>query len=209
MVNQCLRPSVPKWAARIATEVALDATDYEAWARTRDFTPQAEVDAGRIPDGTIVKPSGKIQRTADADAGQGHRSREPHDFNGWWGTLAVAARPIVGGRRGRAVTPHILTMAVTPADEEAGPIGYRVTVQAKQLAPNLKVVKADQHDTRKHETFTRPLRKQGWEIVMNQSVDELTTVRTITAGTTPPCSYIAAPSCTLGRRRIYSAHPTT
>ena len=53
-----------------------------------------------------------------------------------------------------------------PADQQVGPIGYEVATRAKRLAPNLKVVKADQHYTRKKETFVRPLREQGWEIVM-------------------------------------------
>ena len=43
-------------------------------------------------------------------------------------------------------------------------------------------MKADQHYTRKNKTFVRPLHEQGWEIVMNQSVDEQQRVRMITAG---------------------------
>ena len=85
---------------------------------------------------------------------------------------AVAARPIGKAKRHNSVTPHILAMALTPADEEAGPIGCQVATHAKRVAPKLKVVKADQHYTRKNETFVRPLREQGWEIVMNQSVTE-------------------------------------
>ena len=50
------------------------------------------------------------------------------------------------------------------------------------VAPKLKVVKADQHYTRKNDTFVRPLREQSWEIVMNQSKDEQKRVRLITAG---------------------------
>ena len=74
-------------------------------------------------------------------------------------------------------------MTLTPADEEAGPIGHEVAIQAKRVAPKLKVVKADQHYTRKKDSFVRPLREQGWEIVMNQSSDEQKRVRLITAGT--------------------------
>ena len=51
MVNRFLAPSVPKWATRHVTEIALDATDYETWARTIDYTPQSEIDAGRLPPG--------------------------------------------------------------------------------------------------------------------------------------------------------------
>ena len=85
-----------------------------------------------------------------------------------------------------ATTPdqalHIVAMTITPADEEAGPIGHEVAIQAKRVAPKLKVVKADQHYTRKNDTFVRPLREEGWEIVMNQSSDEQKRVRLITAG---------------------------
>ncbi len=186
MVDHFLAPSVPKRVARKVTEIALDATDYETWARTRDFTPQKEIDAGHIPPDTILKPNGKTQRTDDTGAGHGRRSKkakyQSEHFNGWWDTLAVAIRAVIGGKRREYVPPYILAMAVAPADEEAGPIGYQVTVQAKRLARKLKVVKADQHYTRKNATFVRPLREQGWDLVMNQSVDEQKIVRPITAG---------------------------
>ena len=84
----------------------------------------------------------------------------------------VATRTISGGKRGHRFTPHIIAMTLTPADEEPAPIGYQVAIRAKRRARNLKVAKADQHYTRKKETFVRPLREQGWEIVMNQSKDE-------------------------------------
>ena len=187
MVDRFLAPSVAKWSARAATEIAIDATDYETWARTTDYTPQAEVDAGRIPPGTVLKPNGKIQRTDDVDAGQGFRSetskRPAGHFNGYFAHLAVLVRSIRKGRRHHSVAPHIVAMTLTPADEEAGPIGHEVAIQAKRVAPKLKVVKADQHYTRKKDSFVRPLREQGWEIVMNQSSDEQKRVRLITAGT--------------------------
>lgn len=72
---------------------------------------------------------------------------------------------------------------LTPADEEAGPVGYRVATKAKRVAPNLKVVKADQHYTAKKTTFVRPLRADNWEIVMNQAKDKLRRVDIVTAGT--------------------------
>ena len=97
--------------------------------------------------------------------------------------FAVIVRSIRKGRRHHSVAPHIVAMTITPADEEAGPIGHEVATQAKRVAPKLKVVKADQHYTRKKDSFVRPLRKQGWEIVMNQSSDEQKRVRLITAGT--------------------------
>ena len=153
MVDRFLAPSVAKWSARAATEIAIDATDYQTWARTTDYTPQAEVDAGRIPPGTVLKPNGKIQRTDDADAGQGRRSetskRPAGHFNGYFGHFAVIVRSIRKGRRHHSVAPHIVAMTLTPADEEAGPIGHEVAIQAKRVAPKLKVVKADQHYTRK------------------------------------------------------------
>ena len=167
MVDRFLAPSVAKWSARAATEIAIDAT--------------------RIPPGTVLKPNGKIQRTDDVDAGQGFRSetskRPAGHFNGYFAHLAVLVRSIRKGRRHHSVAPHIVAMTLTPADEEAGPIGHEVAIQAKRVAPKLKVVKADQHYTRKKDTFVRPLREQGWEIVMNQSSDEQKRVRLITAGT--------------------------
>ena len=187
MVDRFLAPSVAKWSARAATEIAIDATDYETWARTTDYTPQAEVDAGRIPPGTVLKPNGKIQRTDDVDAGRGRRSetskRPAGHFNGYFGHFAVIVRSIRKGRRHHSVAPHIVAMTLTPADEEAGPIGHEVAIQAKRVAPKLKIVKADQGYTRKKDSFVRPLREQGWEIVMNQSSDEQKRVRLITAGT--------------------------
>ena len=187
MVDRFLAPSVAKWSARAATEIAIDATDYETWARTTDYTRQAEVDAGRIPPGTVLKSNGKIQRTDDVDAGQGFRSetskRPAGHFNGFFGHFAVLVRSIRKGRRHHSVAPHIVAMTLTAADEEAGPIGHEVAIQAKRVAPKLKVVKADQGYTRKKDTFVRPLREQGWEIVMNQSSDEQKRVRLITAGT--------------------------
>ena len=186
LVNQFLAPSIPKGMARSITEIAVDATDYETNARTIDFTPQREVDAGRIPAGTVLKHNTKIQRTLDKDAGTDHRSKsskhEAGPFNGYFLHPAVATRPIRKGKRHKSVTPHILAMALTPADEEAGPIGYQVATQAKRVAPKLKVIKTDQNYTRKNETFVRCLGEQGWEIVMNQSEDEQKRVRLITAG---------------------------
>ena len=73
----------------------------------------------------------------------------------------MATRAISRGRLQRPVAPHILAMVLTPADQEAGPIGYQVATKAKRLARKLKVVKADQHYTRKNETFVRPLRISG------------------------------------------------
>ena len=172
MVDRFLAPSVPKWVRSGVTEMTLDGTDYETWARTIDYTPQSEVDAGRIPSDTIIKPNGKIQRTKDPDAGLGYRSatstRDAGYFNGYFAHLAVAGRAIVEGEPQGDVAPHVLAMVLAPADQEAGPIGYQVAAKAKQIARRLKVVKGDQHYTRKKETFVRPLRRTGWQIVMNQ-----------------------------------------
>ena len=187
MVDRFLERSIPKWVARSVTEITIDGTDYETWARTLDYTPQAHVDAGRIPPGTILKENGKVQRTKDKAAGSGRRSpkqSQPSEhFNGYWLHPAVATRTISRGKRRRAVTPHILALVLAPADEEAGPIGYQIATKAKRVAPNLKTVKADQHYTRKKTTFIRPLHEEEWETVMNQSVDEQQRVRPITAGT--------------------------
>ena len=105
LVNQFLAPSIPKGMARSITEIAVDATDYETNARTIDFTPQREVDAGRIPAGTVLKHNTKIQRTLDKGAGTGHRSKsskhEAGPFNGYF------FHPAVAGRRGVfATTPY-------------------------------------------------------------------------------------------------------
>ncbi len=184
--DRVLPPSVPKRVARKVAEIAVDATDYQTWARTTDFSSQSEVNAGRIPSETILKPNGKIQHTKDDEAGTGWRSatsKHPAgSFNGYSAHLAVAIRALIGGKRQQPVPPYIVSMVLTPADVEAGPIGYQVTVKAKQLAPRLKVVKADQHYTAKKTTFVRPLREHGWDLVMNQSVDEQQIVRLITVG---------------------------
>ena len=186
MVDRFLAASVPKCARRNTTDIALDATDYETRARTIDFTPQSEADAGRAPPGTILKANGKIQHTKDREAGTGYRSatskHEAGNYNGYSDHLVVAVRSIIRGKPQADVAPYILAMVLVPADEEAGPIGYQVAAKAKELAPRLKVVKADQHYTRKKKTFVRPLRKENWQIVMNQSEDEQKIVRLITAG---------------------------
>ena len=187
MVDRFLAPSIPKWVARSVTEITIDATDHETWARTTDYTRQADIDGGHIPPGTVLKPNGKIQHTKDPDAGTGRRSpkqsQQSEFYNGYWLHPAVATRTIRRGKRQRAVTPHVLAMVVAPADEAAGPIGYRLATKAKHAAPNLKVVKADQHYTAKKTTFVRPLRADNWNIVMNQPAPEKQLVRLITAGT--------------------------
>ena len=187
MVDRFLAPSIPKWVARSVTEISIDATDYETWARTIQYEHQADIDAGDIPPGIVLKPNGKIQRTKDKAAGTGRRSpkqSQPSEhFNGYWLHPAVATRTVRGGKRQKPVTPHILAMMLTPADEEAGPIGYRIATRAKRVAPNLKTVKADQHYTAKKKTFVRPLRADNWDIVMNQAAPELDRIRLFIAGT--------------------------
>ena len=186
MVDRFLAPSIPKWVARSVTEITIDATDHETWARTIDFTRQADIDGGRIPPGTVLKPNGKIQHTKDPDAGTGRRSpkqsQQSEFYNGYWLHSAVATRAVRRGKRQKPVTPHVLAMVVAPADEEAGPIGYRLATKAKRVAQNLRTVKADQHYTAKKTTFVRPLRVDNWNIVMNQPAPEKQRVRLITAG---------------------------
>ncbi len=186
MVDRFLPPSIPKRVASKVSEIALDGTDYQTWARTTDFTRQSEIDAGRIPPGTIFKLNGKIQHTLDVEDGTGRRSatsKHPAGaFNGYFAHLAVAIRAFLRGKRQQPVPPYIVAMVLAPADQHVGPIGYEVATKAKQLAPSVKVVKADQHYTAKKTTFVRPLREHGWEIVMNQAKDRQEGVKLITAG---------------------------
>ncbi len=186
MVDRFLAPSIPKRAIRNVTEIALDATDYQTWARTTDFTPQSEINAGRIPLGTILKPNGKIQRTKDDEDGTGRRSatsKHPAGaFNGYFAHLAVAIRAFIRGKWQQPVPPYIVAMVLAAADQHVGPIGYEVATKAKQLAPSVKVVKADQHYTAKKTTFVRPLHEHGWDIVMNQAKDRQEGIKLITAG---------------------------
>ena len=160
-------------------------------------------------------PTGRYNAQTTPDAGQGRRSetskRPAGHFNGYFGHLAVIVRSIRKGRRNKSVAPHIVAMTLTPADEEAGPIGQEVATQAKRVAPKLKVVKADQHYTRKKDTFVRPLREQGWEIVMNQSSDEQKRVRLITAGTrnTPILVHCGTPLVVWTPQHRTQPNPTT
>ena len=187
MVDRFLAPSIPKWVARKVIEISIDATDYPTWARTTDFTRQDEIRAGRIPDDTVLKPNGNVQHTKDKAAGIGRRSpkqsQQSEYFNGYWLHPAVATRTISRGKRLEYVPPYIVAMVLASADQHVGPIGYQVATKAKQLAPSVDVVKADQHYTAKKTTFVRPLREHGWEIVMNQAKDRQEGVKLITAGT--------------------------
>ncbi len=186
MVDRFLGPSIPKWVASKVSEIALDGTDYQTWARTTDFTRQSEIDAGRIPPETIFKLNGKIQHTKDVEDGSGRRSatsKHPAGgFNGYFAHLAVAVRASIRGKRQEPVSPYIVSMVLAAADQHVGPIGYQVATKAKQLAPRVEVVKADQHYTAKKTTFVRPLHEHGWEIVMNQAKDKQGGVKLITAG---------------------------
>ena len=158
MVDRFLAPSVAKWSARAATEIAIDATDYETWARTTDYTPQAEVDAD-----VFRHNHPQVQREDTTHRRRRCRARVPQRNVETSGrTLQWLLRSssctcslIRKGRRHHSVAPHIVAMTLTPADEEAGPIGHEVAIQAKRVAPKLKVVKADQHYTRKKNAFVR------------------------------------------------------
>ncbi len=90
-----------------------------------------------------------LWRSATSNHNAGH-------FNGYFARLAVATRAVARRKQQQPVPPHILALAVTPADETVGPIGHQVTVHARQVAHRLKVVKADQHYTAKKATFVLP-----------------------------------------------------
>ena len=74
MVDRFLAPSIPKWIAPSITEIAVDATDYETNARTIDYTPQAEVDAGT----NTPRNHPQTQRQDTTHPGQRRRRRPSH-----------------------------------------------------------------------------------------------------------------------------------
>ena len=59
MVDRFLAPSVAKWSARAATEIAIDATDYETWARTTDYTPKPKSTPGVFRQQPPSSPTGR------------------------------------------------------------------------------------------------------------------------------------------------------
>ena len=191
-VKTFLAPSIPNYVKRKAQEIALDATAYPTWAKVVEFVRQADVDSGRIPlEPFHIGADGKVIRCKDPDARSGWRTGTSFYpagfFSGYFVTTATITRPVTWAGNpkrvhvGDRLPPYILGVSVDPASHNPGPIGVQVSNQAQRNAPNLRAVKADPAYTVKPK-FIRPLRLEGWELVMAQPKNVPTRTSTVTAG---------------------------
>lgn len=187
--DKLLGPSVPDHVRARFREIVMDATAFPTWARTYEYTPQADIDPDRPPPGVYVGEDGKILRCADCDARTGWRTGTSFypagHFTGYFVTIAVAARS--GQWTGNPEQFHpgdpepayILAVSVDPASDNPGPIGAALARTVRRRYPNVRVVKADPGYTDKYPTFSHPLHEDGFTTVSKPSKTETRRVRTV------------------------------
>lgn len=189
LIDHLLASSVPEHVLARLREIVLDATAFPTWARTYEFTPQADIDPDRPPPGVRVGEDGKILRCADTAARAGWRTGTSYypagSFTGSFITIAVAAR---SGRwtgnpeqfyPGDPEPAYILGLSVDPASDNPGPIGAALARTVRDRYANVGVVKADPGYTDKYPTFVRPLHEDGFTTVSKPSKAEIRQVRTV------------------------------
>lgn len=163
-----------------AMSLAVDSTDYESFARIRAFwnhtSDQAPTthDADSEPDADpnasrkkgiwpVLRPDNRLQRTADPDARDGHRSAHNNKpagaFVGYDLTLAVNTRPW----RGEDELPGFIAAAnLTPAGSHHARAAIGLIESLHATGQNITDVTADRaYNNAKTEFWTSPLRKLG------------------------------------------------
>lgn len=171
--------------------LAVDSTDYESFARIRAFwnrtsdqaptshetdsEPDADPKAVRTR-GTwpVLRSDNRLQRTADPDARDGHRSAHNNNpagaFVGYDLTLAVNARPW----RGQDEVPGFIAAAnLTPAGSHHARAAIGIIEKLHATGHNITDVTADRaYNNAKTEFWTGPLRKLGiapvFDLTQNQ-----------------------------------------
>ena len=171
------------------TAVALDATAFETWGRTRDFRVQKEVDrairkaleAGEeVPGDVMLGPDGKLVRCPSDPQARGSRRSASSEtghvqkwFDGYFLTsLAVSQDYKWSGDPTEVylkedLGPLTLAFSTAPATRDKGPIARDVTAALKQLLPQLRTVTADREFTEKRESFTKRLHDQDIAVIMD------------------------------------------
>lgn len=133
--------------------------------------------------GITLGPDGLVIRCLDLDARGGHRTatskQTSQEFTGFDVATASATRLTywagnpLEAHIGPEMPAYILAVHTAPANTNPGPRSKMVTDWAREIAPNITHVTADQGVTQKTETFVIPARKDRLELHMRVSDEEI------------------------------------
>lgn len=177
LMNGILEPSLPR---DVPLSLAADSTDYESWGRirafwnsTNDAAPTNHEDSEAPPaDSTATRRSrswpvlcddGRLQRTADPDARDGHRSarnnRSAGAFVGYDLTLLVNTRPL---GHPDPLPGFIAGANLTSAGSHHAKAALEVVQRLVKQGQTILDVAADRaYNMARTEFWTTPLRRLG------------------------------------------------
>ena len=155
-LSQILSASIPPNYALTST-ISMDATEHETWGRIRAFTK----DIGS-EDGWPKEVDGRLQRTKDPDARDGHRSNHNNTpaghYVGYTMSLAVNTADVCGP----AVPALIRAMTLAPAGSHPGNCAYPAVKALLASGAIISEMIADRaYNTVNAETWIFPLWAEG------------------------------------------------